>query len=293
MLHAPCTMSSRKRKEPAEPSSTPDGGGHFKTDVKVKANPQSSTPKNPASDLVYVVTSISRRFGDPIAPHLHGIYSTLDAARDAARRAFGTRSETYREGRFLPSDERVAEDDSTDALVPGMQLSSRALLEALGEEETDACTVVAVSCVPIDARVKANLPFLCGSTWGGASGERGGVDSLVAGTKVHAIFSYYPGGMGGECDVCLCGVFQSKQAAIERGLEFTGLGFGETEADKEQKENAATVSNGAIFRDAETDCWSVVLSSMVIDEDHASDSGKELDFNLFGDGIWVNPEIEY
>ena len=116
------------------------------------------------SDLLYVVSSISRR-GENFGPSLHGIYTTCQKSQEAARKTFEKLSESYRDGEFVSHETRVAKCDMTNFLIPGVEGAFRPLFEVFreGEDEED-CTAVAINVVRIgtDAEQRFLKKYLIG-----------------------------------------------------------------------------------------------------------------------------------
>ena len=215
-----------------------------------------------SSDLVYVVTSVIGYH--PVTPNLHGIYTTCKGAQDGARRAFAKESSSYRDGKFLPNDERIAKCDTTDFLVPGVTFNSRVMFELFDEDALImGYTSVAVTAIPIDQTTSctAKLPCL------GASIERAPYlgkkinanPLLVGGTEISAIFTHFDDG------VFLAGVYTKRDDAIARGLTYAK--FYDEEVEKEQIEDALAVSRGSLFRDEEYSEWEVAIETTLLDRD--------------------------
>mmetsp|Transcript_41352 Transcript_41352/g.75640 ORF Transcript_41352/g.75640 Transcript_41352/m.75640 type:complete len:628 (-) Transcript_41352:43-1926(-) len=260
------------------------------------------------SDLVYVVTSISKREGQ-FSPHLHGIYTTCKKAQECARKVFEKASESYRDGTFVPNEKRTAKCDTTDFLLPGVAFTSRVMFELFGrtsrvmmgwgkDEYVYDCTAIGINAIPIDTNVVKDLPFLrIGTHAHEPPGERKKEDAnttLVGGsTELYAIFSHEPGDSdhthpGDDSDVHLCGVFTNKENAINSGLTLR------KKILKVQKKNDPRVCNGMSFYQMLHDnCWAVTIETVALDLDHGGDNnGKELDFGT-KDCTWENPDIEW
>jgi len=244
------------------------------------------------SDLLYIVTSISGR-GDQFSPHLHGVYTTCQKAQEGARTAFEKVSESYRDGKFIPNDERVSKCDVTDFLIPGISFTSRPMFELFGDDEDADCTAIAINSVHVDTDVKQDLPFLRSHRVEGEPEvrEKSAAAPIDQGAKVYAIFSYWPGGMGGDYDVTLCGIYRNREDAMDRAHKFTK--FNDDEEEKDQIEAASGVSNGKLFVDMEDCCWAVAMETVILDKEHGGDYGKELDIGCMGSSAWMHPQIEW
>jgi len=117
------------------------------------------------SDLLYVVSSISRREGDPFGPCLHGIYTTCQKAQEAARKIFEKLSESYRGGEFVSNETRVAKCDMTNYLIPGIEGTSRPLFEVLWQDEDDQdCTAIAINAVRLGNDMEQSIPYIRGGS---------------------------------------------------------------------------------------------------------------------------------
>jgi len=230
------------------------------------------------SSLVYVVTSANRGM-DPFSPHLHGIYTTCNGAQESARRAFAEVSSTYRGGKFLPNDERIAKCDVSEFLIPGIKCNSRIMFEMFGEGDCVDYRSVTVTAVPIDqAESRAYRPDIpCLASYEPfipleVDKVQSANPRLIKGTKVYAIFSrqaeYIDGG-----GVTLNGVYTNKEDAIARNLD-----------EKQQKDLPSEVSSGSLFYEDDSE-WEAVMNMMALDE-------YENDEIKFRYGCWLCPEVE-
>lgn len=189
-------------------------------------------------------------------------------------------------GYFLPNDERIAKCDTTQYLVPGTEFTSRAIFELFGEERDSECIAVGITAVRIDDAVEIDLPFLkfdnSGCLRNSDAVEEDRVGPQIAhGTKVYAIFCYWPGSMGQtSVDVDLCGVYTKRDDAIQRGLELAR--FDDEDMKAGQVGNAPNVTNGRLFFDSADTCFTVAIETVVLNEDH----GGELDIGTVGDYCW-------
>ena len=241
-----------------------------------------------STDLVYVVTSIQRG-GDPFSPQLHGIYTTCKRAQDSARKAFSKVSRSYRKGKFLPDEDRIAKCDTSEYLIPGIEYTSRIMFELFGDFENDDYNAVAVTAIKIDVDVNVDLPFIdrrgmreCKS---GVSERK---DNFKPGTKVYAIFSHHSGS-GWDFDVNLAGVYTKREDAFERGLKV--VSFDDEEIKKEQIGLASGVSNGRLFHDNEDGGWAVAMETVTLNVD--VNHNRELELGVYGDGCWMCPRVEF
>jgi len=241
-----------------------------------------------STDLVYVVTSIQRG-GDPFSPQLHGIYTTCKRAQESARKAFSKVSRSYRKGKFLPDEDRIAKCDTSEYLIPGIEYTSRIMLELFGDFENDDYNAVAVTAIKIDVDVNVDLPFIdrrgmreCKS---GVSERK---DNFKPGTKVYAIFSHHSGS-GWDFDVNLAGVYTKREDAFERGLKV--VSFDDEEIKKEQIGLASGVSNGRLFHDNEDGGWAVAMETVTLNVD--VNHNRELELGVYGDGCWMCPRVEF
>jgi hypothetical protein len=249
------------------------------------------------SDLLYIVTSISRR-GDQFGPCLHGIYTTCQGAQEAARKTFEKVSESYRDGEFVANDIRVAKCDVTNFVIPGIEGTSRPLFEVLGPDEDDQdCTAIAINAVRIGSDVEQSLPYIQGSlpSWlkhkaeaGKVSGDSSAGNTNKKDSKVHAIFSYTPCGWGEDTDVDLIGIYEDREGAMNRAREYS-----KDFIDEEQINDSYTsdVTNGELFVDEEK--GSVSIETVLLDDEHGGVDGKEIEFSVMGSCAWMNPGIEW
>ena len=236
-----------------------------------------------STDLVYVVTSVQRR-EHPFSLCLHGIYTTCKRAQESARRAFAKESLSYRDGNFLPNDERIAKCDTSEFLVPGIAFNSRVMFELFGEEDDVYYTSVAVTAIKVDVEVNAKLPCL-GPAYEDMLdvGERKDIKHPLKLGKVYAIFIHSDG------DVKLSGVYTNRNDAIASGLRYAN--FDDKEVEREQIENALTVSNGRLFHDEEYyESWQVAMETATLNEN--VNYNGELDLGMHGYGCWVCPDVE-
>lgn len=256
-----------------------------------------STP----SDLVYVVTSISKGGGGlmgKFSPHLHGIYTTCKNAQECARKVFEKESTSYCGGKFSPNEERTAKCDTTEFLIPGVEFNEKVMFELSGrtirakysygdDKYVSDCTAIAigVNAIPIDMTSAQNLPFLKMNSHEHNPDEerkKEDEDTLVGGTGVYAIFSHEPGDNGDGTEVNLCGIFRSKENAIRNGLEER------KEMLKVQKRTFPQVYNGmAFYRMLQENCCAVTIETVALDSD---DNVRKLEFGT-KKGIWMNPDI--
>lgn len=233
------------------------------------------------SHLVYVVSSI-RWDGEPFLPKCHGIFTTCSKAQAGAQKAFEAVSDSYRGGKFLQNDERIAKCDLTEFLIPGVEFASLTLFE----EFEDHCAAVAINAIRIDKSCTKDLPFLdIGFDSSPKQVHSGLSEKYLEGAQVYAIFEFgpqthVPGSYG---NIRLCGVYREKDRAITRGKYFTDFESLEEhyESDdddnwryKERKEQidgqlrgAQDVTNGLLFNGGEEDDpWAVALETVVLDQ---------------------------
>ena len=256
------------------------------------------------SNLVYVVTSICKREDTEFSPHLQGIFTTCQKAKERARKIFGNMSKSYRDGKFDVNENRTAKCDTTEFLIPGVECNIRVMFELFGKvikapqysfrknEYVYECTAVGVTTIPIDSEDIAgmDLPFLQTLTWRQEDDAMTKGTPVVEGTEVYPVFTHIPSDRN-RTDVYICGVFRKKESAIKCSLE-------------ERKEILAVqkasfkVYNGIPFYQMlHENCCSVDIHNVTLDA-HESIK-KELGFGPvelgFGSktGIWKKPEIEW
>jgi len=256
------------------------------------------------SDVVYVVTSI-RWVGDPFLPKCHGIFTTCSKAQAAAKKVFEAVSVSYRDGKFLPNDERISKCDVTEYLIPGIEFSCRPLFERF----EDHCAVVAINAVQIDTNVEDDLPFL--SNWYYTYNEQSkkwanhrhrNEDSTIdvhlgGGAKVYAIFEFGPQMHYSYGDISLCGVYQKRKKALSRGKDFTDFHMIEEEDSEDEDDSndwrkkeidqqlarAEDVTNGLLFDGGEDIPWAVALETVLLDQLNLDAQQIDLDQMRFHD----------
>eukprot|EP00984_Skeletonema_dohrnii_P038244 scaffold41247_cov222-Skeletonema_dohrnii-CCMP3373.AAC.1 len=212
------------------------------------------------SDLLYIVTSISRR-GDQFGPCLHGVYTTCQKAQEAAREIFEKLSESYRGGEFVSDETRVAKHEGT----------SRPLFEVLWQDEDDQdCTAIAINAVRLGNDIEQSIPYIRGGSpfWLKHKPEN---EISSAGTtyndskvKVHLIFSYMPCNDWGEgTDVDLIGMYEDREGAMSRARAYV-----KDFIDEEQINDSynSGVTNGELFVDE--DRGSVSIETVILDNEH-------------------------
>jgi hypothetical protein len=242
------------------------------------------TEMSKQSDLLYVVTSISRREGDVFGPCLHGIYSTCQKSQEAAREVFQEVSESYRDGHFVTRDTRVAKCDMTNFLLPGVEGAFRPLFEVLGPDESDKdCTAVAINAVRIGSDVEQSLPFIqdSSSAWikAGLDADTIPQKSLasapVKNLKVHALFSYKVCDSGEERDVKLIGIYEDREEAINRARTYSKGFIHDEKMDVsynfEVTDGELIVVDGAV---------SVSLETVILDDEDRTAYGNEIEISI-------------
>jgi len=265
------------------------------------------------SNLVYVVTSISKRGDTKFSPHLQGIFTTCQRAKECSRKVFENTSKSYRDGKFEANEDRTAKCDTTEFLIPGVECNVRVMFELFGkiikapkysgrkDDHVYECTAIGITVIPIDTDddiiAGVELPFLRTLTWSQKEDEaktRGApVDQapVVGGTEVYPVFVHMPGdNIGDSTDVNLCGVFRNKDSAMKLSLK---------ERKKMlsvQKANFPRVYNGIPFYQMlHENCCAVDIENVMLDA-HGSDSNgeKKLKFGSKKGGYcWLKPDIEW
>eukprot|EP00985_Skeletonema_marinoi_P017443 scaffold9563_cov150-Skeletonema_marinoi.AAC.3 len=237
------------------------------------------------SDLLYVVSSISRREGDPFGPCLHGIYTTCQKAQEAARKTFEKVSDSYRDGNFVSHEKRVAKCDMTNFLIPGVEGAFRTLFEVFRPDDDcpEDCTSVAINTVHIESDVEQSFPYIqdTSSAW-----IKSGLDSVTVNEKssagiieknlkVHALFSYKACGSGDEMDAALIGIYKDREVAINRAREYS-----KEFIDDDQIEVSYNfeVTNGEIIVADNT--ISVSIETVILDDEDSDKYGEEIEFSI-------------
>ncbi len=241
------------------------------------------------TDLMYVVTSISRREGDPFGPCLHGIYTTCQQAQEAARKTFEKVSESYRNGNFVPHEKRVATCDMTNFLIPGVEGALRPLFEVFRPEDDspEDCTGVAINAVYIERDdIEQSLPYIqdSSSDWIKSALEAvPATENSSAGTiennlKVHALFNYKACGSGDEKDAALVGIYKVKDDAIERARECVQDYISDDIVDNDLVRSNLDVTNGEMF--VVDDAISVSIETVILDNEDSDKYGEEIEFSI-------------
>eukprot|EP00985_Skeletonema_marinoi_P016994 scaffold9244_cov141-Skeletonema_marinoi.AAC.5 len=247
------------------------------------------------SDLLYIVTSISRR-GDQFGPCLHGVYTTCQKAQEAARKIFEKLSESYRGGEFVSNETRVAKCDMTNFLIPGIEGTSRPLFEVLWQDEDDQdCTAIAINAVRLGNDMEQSIPYIRGGSPSWLkhkpeneirSASTTYKDSKV---KVHLIFSYMPCNDWGEgTDADLIGMYEDREGAMNRARAYVKDFIDEDQINDSYNSG---VTNGELFVDEDT--GSVSIETVILDNEHGGVSGREIEFSVVGSCAWMNPPIEW
>ncbi len=240
------------------------------------------------TDLLYVVTSISRREGDPFGPCLHGIYTTCQKAQEAARKTFEKVSESYRNGNFVPHEKRVATCDMTNYLIPGVAGSLRPLFEVFRPEDDspEDCTGVAINAVYIEDDVEQSLPYIqdTSSDWIKSAleavpvAENSNANPIEKNLKVQALFSYKACGSGDEKDVALVGIYKDKDDTMERARYCVQDFITEEVVDDDLVQENLDITNGEIV--VVHDAISVSVETVLLDDEDSDKYGEEIEFSI-------------
>ena len=252
---------------------------------KVKASGSSIEKEmTKQTDLLYVVTSISRRDCDPLGPCLHGIYTTCKNAQQAARKAFEKASDSYRNGEFVSHEGRVANFDMTNFLIPGVKGACRLLFEVFkpdGEYPED-CTGVAMNTVRIGTDVEQRLPYIKDSLsdWicAGLDADILKEDSeavIEKNSKVHALFGYKACGRDDEMDVDLIGIYKGRETAVNRARAYTQDFVNDDQV--EVSYNLEVTDGEIIVVEGKV---SVSIETVILDDEDDGKYGNEIEFSI-------------
>ena len=257
------------------------------------------------SNLVYVVTSICKRDGTGFSPHLQGIFTTCQKAKECACNVFENISKSYRDGNFVANEDRTAKCDATKFLIPGVECNVRVLFELFGktikaprysasrDKHVYECSAIGITVIPVgtDDIAGMDLPFLRSLNW---TQEEDGMthgEPVVGGTKVYPVFTHTPGdsidNIGDITDVNICGVFKNQETAIKCSLEER------KDMLSVQKTNSPRVYNGIPFYQMMHDnCCAVNVESVTLDAHESYDKKLEFGSNK-GGYTWMKPDITW
>ncbi len=238
--------------------------------------------------LLYVVTSISRREGDPFGPCLHGIYTTCQKAKEAAQKTFEKVSESYRNGTFVPHEKRVATRDMTNYLIPGVVGSLRPLYEVFRPEDDspEDCTGVAINAVYIEDDVEQSIPYIqdTSSDWIKSAleavpgAENSKASPIEKNLKVQALFSYKACGDGDEKDAALVGIYKDKEDTMERGRVCVQDYITDEVIDNYLLQENLDITNGEMV--VVHDAISVSVETVLLDDEDSDKYGEEIEFSI-------------
>ena len=253
------------------------------------------------SNLVYIITSINTHGGDKFSPHLQGIFTTCQKAKDCAHKVFESTSMSYRDGKFDANENRTAKCDTTEFLIPGVECNVRVLFEIFGEVnnmrardiscDKGECNAVGITAIPMDTDDIAgmDLPFLRTLTWRQEYDALTKGTPVAGGTEVFPVFAHIPARyhgyfrIGDPTDVNICGVFRKRERAIKCSQEER------KEMLQVQKANSPIVYNGLPFYQMLLDNCNTVSTLSVILDTH---EGGERELG-FGSKIWMKTDVEW
>ena len=242
---------------------------------------------------VYLVTALIVG-DDPCSPTVLGVYDTCDLAVQRAKEFFQTQSMSYRNGVFstkLSFGVTGQEDWTTTTKKQQEPFAMRVLAETVDQEhatENNAVTV-AINAVLLNSTYHTDIPLLQDHHHSkeSAAMSKGSKVGPPPSEKLHIIMSVIPHDDYGERDSTLLGIFTDKNLALQVAREDFKTECRNDYDDVQDNTESVGDFSGNLFNVEECEYGSAIAVVTM-----NQDVYLEMDFQIMGSGIYMNPGIE-